>query len=198
MGQQAVQSLKKEEFLEASFYYLVKHGLDNVSLRDLCKNTGFSMGSVYYWFDGKEGIFIEAAEYGLRLIADKIFATVYEALEDFEKYVTEVHDRISGEEMQALRFIYQMTTSPIYGDRMRAAAEYLSGIYDGYAQKLAERLNCSFECVQPFVYIFIAEVLDYVVWGNLETSKRQMVAIVRMLKLACEEEQKQKQLLRKQ
>lgn len=188
MGPQAVQRLKKEEFLEASFYYLVKHGLDNVSLRDLCKNTGISMGSVYYWFDGKEGIFIEAAEYGLRLIADKIFATVYEALEDFEKYVTEVHKRISGEEMQALRFIYQMTTSPIYGDRMREAAGYLSDVYDDYARKLAARMNCSFECIQPFVYIFIAEVLDYVVWGNLETSQRQMKAIVSMLKKACAEE----------
>ena len=49
----------KEKLVSTAFEYLVENGLENSSIRDLCKAIGISTGSMYYWFDGKGNSFYD-------------------------------------------------------------------------------------------------------------------------------------------
>lgn len=70
------QTADKSAFLERIFPFLVQRGLENVSIRELCKGTGIVQGSLYYWFGDKTNIVCEATEYGLKKVTKEIFEYV--------------------------------------------------------------------------------------------------------------------------
>lgn len=170
----------EDELLGSAFDYLVKNGLEKVSLRELCKGTGISIGSVYYWFDGKDELIIDAAEYGLMKTADAIFAYAFEHMDDLEYFFSTCLDIISQHRME-FRLIYQLTTSPQYGERMRKKAYDLDIAYDKYIQMLAERIHCSSEELTPLIHLFIAVLLDYVVWEDYKKTKLQLDYLYKQL-----------------
>lgn len=61
------------EVLDKLFNYISKNGLENITIRNLCNETGLVQGTLYYWFNDKTTMICEASEYGLKKSADKIF-----------------------------------------------------------------------------------------------------------------------------
>ena len=96
-----VDSLRKPKYrdnridiLQSSFEYLSKSGLENISMRELCNGIGVSIGSVYYWFENKEQLIAETAEYGLLKVSDDIFSHVLKALDDIHSSFEICMDKI--------------------------------------------------------------------------------------------------------
>lgn len=48
MNTAAYQTSDKNELSEKIFPYLVKHGLENITIREMCKHTGIVQGTLYY------------------------------------------------------------------------------------------------------------------------------------------------------
>lgn len=163
----------KTEFLSSSFSYLSKNGLENMSIRNLCKNTGISIGSVYYWFEGKEDLIASAAEYGLGVVVDSLLTYAVEKSDDidvfFDNFISGV-DKYSAQ----IKFICQVVASPLYGEKMRRMMPELRIRYDKYAEILADRLDCPYEDTKAIVYLMASVVLDYSVWGSLDSVKLQL------------------------
>lgn len=172
MREQVVRDIK-EEFLGTSFIYLVKHGLENTSVRDLCKAIGISTGSLYYWFDNKDDLYINSAKYGLEKVASSIFEYAFRELHDLKNFFDNVLDEIIKYKPE-LHLIYQVATSPVYGPRMREKADDLDIVYHKLIKHLAEILGCSPEPITPIVFMFISIILDYVIWEDYETTKMQL------------------------
>lgn len=142
-------------------------------MRELCKATGISIGSIYYWFDNKDELIIYAAQYGLSKVADGIFNFVFDIIDDlkyfFDTCLTEI-----GKYKMHLRLIYQIATSPHYGENLRKNAEHLNSVYYEYAMRLSQIIGCRVEDMEPLVYMFISVVLDYVIWEDLEKTQIQI------------------------
>lgn len=172
----------KNEILGRCFQYLVDKGLEKASIKNLCEETGISSGSIYYWFKDKDEAVLDSAEYGLNVVTDKLFNYVFSHIEDIKEVINSFPDKLM-EYKKELRFIYQVTTSNQYGDRMRLIADKLDFTYDAYAMKLSERLGCEYEVLQSFVYLFISATLDYIVWEDKGKVSREMNAIYNALKL---------------
>lgn len=164
---------KKEEFLAMSFQYLVENGIDNISLRELCKTTGISMGSVYYWFGGKDELLVEAVQFGLMKVCDSIFDYAYSSMSDLKNFFETCLKEVSKFSKE-LRLIYQLATSPQYGEYVRNGATDVSFVYERYIKSLSGIIGCDMEKLKPIVYIVLATVLDYVIWDDYEMSKGQM------------------------
>jgi len=81
LREQVIRNIQ-EEFLGTAFRYLVDSGLENTSIRDLCKAMGISSGSLYYWFDGKDDVYINAVKYGLSKVTASIFDFVFSHIGD--------------------------------------------------------------------------------------------------------------------
>ena len=76
MREQVVKNIEKE-FLAPSFKYLVKNGLENTSIRDLCKAMDISYGSLYYWFEGKDDVYNSVIKYGIGKVVGELFGIVF-------------------------------------------------------------------------------------------------------------------------
>lgn len=180
MNSAVCQSTDKNAFLERLFPVLVEHGLENITIRELCKETRIVQGSLYYWFKDKTSIVCEAAEYGLKTVTDQIFAYVFASLNDLRGFFSSCLDEI-GKYQKELRFVYQLAASPVYGKRIRETGKELDLIYDQYTHKLSALLNCDEQTLQPLVYLFISAVLDYVIWDEKEKSQMQLEFIYQVL-----------------
>ena len=65
MNTAAYQTTDKSELSARIFPYLVERGLENITIREVCRGTGIVQGTLYYWFKDKTGIVCEAAQYKL-------------------------------------------------------------------------------------------------------------------------------------
>lgn len=167
------QTTDKSELSEKVFPYLVKLGLENISIRELCKGTGIAQGSLYYWFNDKTNIVCETTEWGLKKVTDEIFDYVFASLDDLRGFFSNCIDEISKYKKE-LCFVYQLAASPVYGEKMRADGKELNFIYDKYIHRLSERLNCDEQTLRPLVYLFISAVLNYVIWDEREKVQTQL------------------------
>lgn len=172
MRQQVVKDIEKE-FLEPSFKYLVKNGLENTSVRDLCKDMKISYGSIYYWFEGKEEIYIRVAKYGIGKVADALFSFAFDTMQEPDVFFTKFLDELDKYKLE-FRLIVQMTTSPVYGPPIREKAKDFNCIYENYIGKLSSMVNCKPEDLAPIIYSLISVLVDYVVWEDVDASRMQL------------------------
>lgn len=172
MREQSVKNVEKE-FLEPSFRYLVKNGLENTSIRDLCRVMEISYGSLYYWFDGKDDVYISVARYGISKVADALFGAVFEKIHTPEKLFNTFLDDVDRYKLE-LRLVFQMATSPVYGERIREKALDFNAGYEKYTRRLAEIAGITVEKLEPIIYMLISILVDYVVWEDHAVSKMQL------------------------
>ena len=173
MNTAAYQTTDKNSFLGRVFPVLVAQGLENITIRELCKASGIVQGTLYYWFKDKTSIVCEAAQYGLKMVTDEIFAYVFASLGDLRSFFTNCLDEVNRYQKE-LRFVYQLAASPVYGEKIRATGKEFNLIYDKYTRRLSARLGCDEAVLKPLVYLFISAVLDYVIWDEKEKSQMQL------------------------
>lgn len=190
MKEAKYQTIDKDEVLEKVFSFLVKSGLENVSIRELCRGTGIVQGSLYYWFTDKTTIICEAAEWGLKKVTDEIFDYVFSAVSDLPNFFSSCIERISKYKNE-LRFIYQMAASPVYGEYIRSGGKYFKGMYDRYAERLSLMLDCELERLKPLVYLFISSICDYAIWSDDENTQIEIDFIYSVLLQIMKESGKQ-------
>lgn len=177
----ATYQVNEEEILDKLFGFIVKHGLENITIREMCKGTGIALGSIYYWFNGKDELICEVTEYGLKKVIDSVFDYVYGNVDDLESFFDNCLSEI-GKHKDELRFIYQMAASPVYGSNVREHSRQCDSMYEKYTDKLAETFGCDANELKPLVYMFISTVLDYIIWEDEEKSKLQLKFIKGSLK----------------
>lgn len=180
MNTAAYQTSDKNMFLEKVFPVLVEQGLENITIRELCKETRIVQGTLYYWFKDKTSIVCEAAQYGLKMVTDEIFEYVFASLSDLRSFFSNCLDEVSKYKKE-LRFVYQLAASPVYGEKIRATGKEFNLIYDKYTRRLSALLNCKEQTLKPLVYLFISAVLDYVIWDEKEKSQMQLELIYSIL-----------------
>lgn len=169
----AAERAEKTEFLDKLFSFLAERGLENITIREVCKGTGIVQGTLYYWFGDKTTIICECAEYGLQKVSDEIFQYVFANMRELKRFFSVCLDKIDTYKNE-LRFMYQMAASPVYGEKIRAKANNFSYIYNQYAVELAEALHCDADILRPLVRLFISAVLDYVIWEEREATQMQL------------------------
>ena len=173
MNTAAYQTTDKSELSARIFPYLVERGLENITIREVCRGTGIVQGTLYYWFKDKTGIVCEAAQYGLKTVTDEIFEYVFASLNDLKGFFANCLDKISKYKKE-LRFIYQLAASPVYGEKIRKTGKDFNFIYDKYTHRLSLLLDCDEQTLKPLVYLFISAVLDYVIWDENEKSQLEL------------------------
>ena len=172
MRYQSIKNIEKE-FLEPSFQYLVENGLENTSVRDLCKAMNISYGSLYYWFSGKDDIYTSVVEYGLGKAVKKLFSSVYEKFADLELFFSTFLDDVD-KCTEDIRVVFQFATSIDYGNVVRNKMQEFNGMYREYAEELSEKVGASVEDMAPFIYLLISVVSDYVIWQDRPATEMQM------------------------
>ncbi len=165
-------SEKKNDIIIATWEYLLKSGLSKASVGDLCKEKKIAQSSLYYWFENKDDIWISAGKYGISKVVDALLTFTLDHVNDIQKYFNTLLNEVEKYKYE-LRLAIQITTSPIFGDRMRNKAMDFRLWYENYAIKLIDIFGCSEKQAEIFIYSIISFVIDYVIWDDKE--KTQML-----------------------
>lgn len=176
----ATYNIDEKEIMDTVFRFLVSCGLENISIRDLCKGTGYAQGSLYYWFGDRKNIICECTEYGLKKVTDEIFEYVFDNINNLPYFFANCLNFIEKYQKE-LRFIYQMASSPVYGEKIRIDGKYFKHMYDKYAKRLAEILKCDLQTLKPMVYLFISAVCDYAIWEDKNNAQTEIDFIYSVL-----------------
>ena len=165
-------SEKKNEIVIATWEYLLKTGLAKASVGDLCREKKIAQSSLYYWFENKDDIWISAGKYGIAKVVEALLAFTFNSVDNIPVYFKTLLDEVEKYKYE-IRIAIQVTTSPVFGDRMREKAMDFRLWYDQYAKKLIGVFGCSQTQAEVFIYSIICYVIDYVLWDDRE--KTQML-----------------------
>ena len=165
-------SEKKKTIVATTWEYLLKTGLTNASVGDLCREARLAQSSLYYWFENKDDIWISAGKYGISKVVDALLRFTLEHTGDIRRYFDNLLSEVEKYKYE-LRLALQITTSPIFGERMRDKSKDFRLWYEKYACKLIEIFGCTYEQAEVFIYSIIAFVIDYAIWDDGE--KTQML-----------------------
>lgn len=156
---------KKKAIVATTWEYLLKTGLANASVGELCKETKLAQSSLYYWFENKDDIWISAGKYGLSKIVDAFFAFTLKHTDNVRKYFDTLLEAVEKYKYE-LRLAIQITTSPIFGERMRDKSKDFRLLYEKYAEKIMGIFKCTRDQAEVFIYSIIAYVIDYAIWDD--------------------------------
>ena len=163
---------KKQEIINATWEYLLRTGLAQASIGDLCRETKIAQSSLYYWFENKDDIWISAGKYGISKVVDALIEFTLDNTSNICKYFDTLLDEVEKYKYE-LRLAIQITTNPVFGERMREKSKDFRLWYENYAEKLMEVFDCSFLVAATFIYSIISYIIDYVIWDDRE--KTQML-----------------------
>ena len=163
---------KKKAIVATTWEYLLRTGLGNASIGELCRDTKLAQSSLYYWFENKDDIWIAAGKYGLSKVVDSLMDFTLNHTDNVREYFDTLLDEVEKYKYD-LRLALQITTSPVFGERMRDKAKDFRLWYERYAEKLITIFNCSHLNAETFIYSIIAFVIDYAIWDDRD--KTQML-----------------------
>lgn len=163
---------RKKEIAKTAWEYMLKIGLSNASIGGLCRETEYGESTLYHYYKNKDDIWITAGRYGISKVVDALFNFTIAHTEDVRKYFDTLLDEVEKYKLE-LRLAIQITTSPIYGERMRNKAKDFRLLYEKYAEKIISIFGCTHLQAEVFIYSIIACVIDYVIWDDKD--KTQML-----------------------
>ncbi len=163
---------KRKAIITTTWDYLLKMGLTNASIGELCREAELAQSSLYYWFENKDDIWISAGKYGLSKVVDALFTFTLNHTDDVRKYFDTLLDEVEKHKYE-LRLAIQITTSPVFGERMREKSKDFRLLYERYAEKIVGVFGCTHDQAEYFIYTIIASVIDYAIWDDGE--KTQML-----------------------
>ena len=181
MRNPAEREIKKDIVLQQCFECLTEKGIESITIKDFSAATGMAMSSIYYWFEDKDEIVLDAVEWGLNKNINDLFDFAFKNTTNLEKLFEGILKSAQNNKNE-FRLIFQVATSPQYGEHVRELADRLDNIYKKYTEVLSEKLNISFDLLFPYVNLVVSSFVDCVIWDDWDKLQMEMQHIINMLK----------------
>lgn len=168
---------RAKELLEICYEVLCENGLENTSMQmmaDACKIT--KTGLVYY-FGNRDGIIIEATAHSMAKVEDDFMARAPKNFEDIERFLQEMPYVTAKLHGAKYRVMYQVYSSPKYGEQGK---EFFKGVnvrYRRYAELLSSKLGLPVDFIHGMIYLFVRACVHYAMFGDKTYLNLQLNAI---------------------
>ncbi len=167
---------KRLNILQCCFELFVQQGLENTSVNDLAKYCKTYKAALYEYFSSKDEIVLEAAKMYLMNLNEKINEFITGKLGSINEVFKQSYDFLVGEKNE-LRFIYQVISSPKYGDESREKLEKIYVDYLNYSKVIAKVYNIPHERFRPYFLLFIATIHDFCLWESSNFAEEKLTFI---------------------
>ena len=151
---------RHEEVVSTCLDQFVKKGLYKTTSRDLSKALKLQNAGLYYYFQSKDDAVIACAEEASFLLEDGLIVPALSDIYDPEILVKNLFARADAL-APMMRFLAQVCSANEYMDAMKPALFRLSQRYQEYAKRFAQKLKCDVQAVEPFVYMSISSISNY-------------------------------------
>ena len=174
------KQIRKEKILETSLSVFVKNGLENTSMRRIASACEIYASNIYEYFQSKDALIIECTKLYMRNL-NVILQRELQNLSPNLKEGIRHFFLLFTKEKYMMRFIYQVISSPKYGELGRRE---LSGIYMDYIQysnQLAAVYKLDKEKFESVFLIFIATLHDFCLWENEDLVNKRLSCIYNLI-----------------
>lgn len=167
---------RKKEVINTCLDLFVSKGVSETSVRDLSNAINLQVSGMYYYFESKEDAVVTCAEEAAIQLENNLIAPALKDISDPERMFIRLFSR-AKEMAPMMRFFVQVCASPRYLDRMQQALDRLTERYRFYSGKFAERLGCTKEKIEPYLYMTITAMTNYMIFSEKSYIEPQIETI---------------------
>ena len=156
---------RKKEVINICLDLFIEKGLTSTSTRNLSSALQLQNAGLYYYFGSKDETVIACAEEAALRVESALIPCALRDIDDLDNIMKRLQSR-ADEMAPTMRFLVTVCASSQYKDKMKPALDRLTKRYGHYAEQVAKRLNCSKEDVEPYVYLVITAVANYMIFSE--------------------------------
>jgi len=174
------KQIRKEKILETSLNVFVKNGLENTSMRRIASACEIYASNMYEYFKSKDVLIIECIKLYMRNL-NVIFQKELQSLSSDLKEEVRRFFLLFTKEKFMMRFIYQVVSSPKYGELGRRELSNIYMEYIRYSDKLAAVYGLNKDKFESILLLFVATIHDFCLWENEELANIKLSCIYNLI-----------------
>ncbi len=176
MGSETMETDRRKEVINACLNLFVERGLYKTSTRDLSKALSLQSGGLYYYFQTKDDAVIACVEAAITKLEETLIVPVKKEI--FEP-TTMMNKLLSRAEAMApvMKFVVTVCADKQYEEKTKPILDSLGKRYIYYTEVFADLLNCKSQEINPFVYMCITSITNYMIFGEESFIASQIKAI---------------------
>lgn len=156
---------RKKEVINACLELFVSKGVSETSVRDLSNAINLQVSGMYYYFKSKDEAVVTCAEEAALRLEHNLIAPALRDISDPDKMFRRLLSR-ADEMAPMMRFFTQVCASPKYFEAMRPALDRLTERYKTYAQRFAGAVGCGATEIEPYFYMTITAITNYMIFAE--------------------------------
>lgn len=156
---------RRKEVVEACLETFVSKGLFETTSRDLSKALQLQSGGMYYYFKSKDDVVVACAEEAAIRLESKLIIPAMKELNDPDEMMRTLRKR-ADKMAPMMQFLTQVATADKYKEKLKPVLGSLCLRYRAYAERFAKHFDCGVETLEPYVYMCITAVANYMIFGE--------------------------------
>ncbi len=167
---------RRKEVVNACLNLFVERGLYKTSTRDLSKALSLQSGGLYYYFQTKDDAVVACVEEAISRLEDTLIVPVKKEIFDPTTMMSRLLSR--AEEMApVMKFVVTVCSDKQYEELTKPILDSLGRRYIYYSEVFADLLDCKSQEINPFVYMCITSITNYMIFGEESFIAPQIRAI---------------------
>lgn len=156
---------RKKEVINVCLDHFIEKGLTETSTRSLSSALKLQSGGLYYYFSNKDEAVILCAEEAAIRLENALITPALKDIGNPDLMMKRLQSR-TDEMAPTMRFLVSVCTSKRYKESVRPILDRLADRYEHYAEQIAKILNCSLEEIEPYVFMTITAVANYMIFAE--------------------------------
>ena len=169
----SMESDRKKEVIDICLNYFIENGLYETSTRKLSSALKLQSAGIYYYFANKDEAVIQCAKEAAIRIENALILPAIQDLDDPDYMMKRLQLR-ADEMAPAMRFLATVSSSKRYREEMKPVIDGMGKRYAYYTEIAAKKLNCDKEEVEPYMFITISAVVNYMIFGETSLAIPQL------------------------
>lgn len=156
---------RKKEVINVCLDLFIEKGLSETSTRSLSSALKLQSGGLYYYFSNKDEAVILCAEEAAMRLESNLITPALKDIGNPDIMMKRLQSR-ADEMAPTMRFLVSVCTSKRYKESIRPILDRLADRYEHYAEQIAKKLNCGIEEIEPYVFMTITAVANYMIFAE--------------------------------
>lgn len=156
---------RKKEVINVCLDHFIEKGLSETSTWSLSSALKLQSGGLYYYFSNKDEAVILCAEEAAIRLENALITPALRDISNPDLMMKRLQSR-ADEMAPTMRFLASVCTSKRYKDSVKPVLDRLAERYEHYAELVAKKLNCSLSEIEPYVFMTITAVANYMIFAG--------------------------------
>ena len=156
---------RRKEVINICVDHFIEQGLFETSTRSLSKALKLQSGGLYNYFSSKDEAVIACAEQAAIRLEETLILPALRDMVDPDLMMKRLRSR-ADEMAPTMKFLVSVCSSKRYKEEMKPVLDRLVERYEQYTERAAEKLGCTKDEAEPYMYLTITAVSNYMIFAE--------------------------------